>query len=45
MDKVIGIIANNHDLKRNIEELFFEDVKQGKIIIDILDSKRSRRHS
>lgn len=40
MDKIIGIIANNNDLKQNIEELFPEDVKQGKIIIDILDSER-----
>lgn len=40
MDKIIGIIANNNDLKQNIEELFPEDIKQGKIIIDILDSER-----
>lgn len=40
MDKLIGIIANNLELKRGIEELFSEDVKQGRIIIDILDSER-----
>lgn len=40
MNKIIGIITNNIELKQGIEDLFCEDVKQGRIIIDILDSER-----
>lgn len=40
MDKIIGIIANNIELKQSIEELFGDDVQQGKIIIDVLNSER-----
>jgi propionate catabolism operon transcriptional regulator len=37
MDRKIGIIASDTELKDSIIELFKEDVEQGKIIIDILD--------
>ena len=37
MDKKIGIIASDMELKNSIVELFREDVEQGNIIIDILD--------
>jgi transcriptional regulator, propionate catabolism operon regulatory protein len=37
MDKKIGIIASDMELKSSIEELFKEDVEKGDIIIDILD--------
>lgn len=40
MDKRIGIIANSEELKATIVRLFEEDVKNGKILIDILDSER-----
>ncbi len=37
MDKKIGIIASDLELKNSIIELFPKDVEQGRIIIDILD--------
>ena len=38
MERKIGILASDNELKDSIVELFSDDVKQGKIIIDILDS-------
>lgn len=38
MERKIGIIASDIELKKSIVEIFGDDVKQGKIIIDILDS-------
>jgi transcriptional regulator, propionate catabolism operon regulatory protein len=38
MDRIIGVIASDLELKNSITELFQEDVNQGKIIIDILNS-------
>lgn len=40
MDRKIGILANSEELKASIENLYDEDIKNGKIIIDILDSDR-----
>lgn len=40
MDKKIGVIASDEQLKNNIIELFPEDVEQGNIIIDLLDVDR-----
>lgn len=40
MERKIGIIANDIDLKQSILELFSEDIEQGRILIDILDSER-----
>lgn len=37
MNRKIGVIASDAELKNSIIELFPEDVEQGKIIIDILD--------
>ncbi|RDY25687.1 PAS domain S-box protein [Romboutsia weinsteinii] len=37
MKKVIGIIASTAELKERIESLYKEDVKQGNIIIDLID--------
>lgn len=37
MDKKIGVIASDIELKNNIIELFKDDVEKGQIIIDILD--------
>ena len=37
MNKIIGVIASDMELKNSITKLFKEDVEQGKIIIDILD--------
>lgn len=39
MDRKIGIIASDPDLKESIEKLYRDDIRQGKIIIDILDSE------
>lgn len=38
MERKIGIIASDNELKDSIVELFGDDVRKGKIIIDILDS-------
>lgn len=38
MEGKIGIIASDNELKDSIVELFGDDVRQGRIIIDILDS-------
>ncbi|WP_432407435.1 sigma 54-interacting transcriptional regulator [Wukongibacter sp. M2B1] len=43
MDRKIGIIASDEELKNSIVELFREDVEQGKIIIDILDPNNMER--
>jgi propionate catabolism operon transcriptional regulator len=40
MDKKIGILASDEQLKNSIIELFPDDVEQGNIIIDILDVNR-----
>lgn len=40
MEKIIGIIASDLSLKKRITDLFPEDVAQGSIIIDVLDSQR-----
>ncbi|WP_411681497.1 sigma 54-interacting transcriptional regulator [Clostridium thailandense] len=40
MDKKIGVIASDEELKNSIIELFPEDVERGKIIIDILDPNK-----
>lgn len=40
MDRKIGILANSTEIKDTIEKVCGEDVKSGKIIIDILDSER-----
>lgn len=40
MDIKIGIIASDIRLKETIEDLYGDDVKQGRIIIDILDSDK-----
>lgn len=42
MDKKIGIIASDIDLKNSIIELFEEEVSTGEIIIDILDPNNFR---
>lgn len=42
MDEKIGIIASDIELKNTITELFREDVEQGKIIIDVLDSENMK---
>lgn len=38
MNRKIGVIASDKELKNTITQLFREDVEQGKIIINILDS-------
>ncbi|MBV7274504.1 sigma 54-interacting transcriptional regulator [Clostridium sp. PL3] len=40
MDKKIGVIASDEELKNSIIELFPDDVEQRKIIIDILDPNK-----
>ncbi|HWQ30047.1 MAG TPA: sigma 54-interacting transcriptional regulator [Negativicutes bacterium] len=40
MERKIGIIASDNELKNSIVELYGEDVEQGRIIIDILDSDK-----
>jgi len=40
MNRKIGVIASDEELKNSIIELFPEDVEQEKIIIDILDSNK-----
>jgi len=40
LDKKIGILANSEELKETIENLYDEDVKTGRILIDILDSEK-----
>ncbi|SHN53239.1 sigma 54-interacting transcriptional regulator [Desulfitobacterium chlororespirans] len=40
MEQKIGIIANNRELKQRIEELYREDVRQGRILIEILDFEK-----
>jgi PAS domain S-box len=40
MNRKIGVIASDVELKNSIIELFSQDVEQGKIIIDILDSNK-----
>ncbi|KZL90908.1 sigma 54-interacting transcriptional regulator [Clostridium magnum] len=40
MNRKIGVIASDAELKNSIIELFPEDVEQGKVIIDILDSNK-----
>ena len=42
MDKKIGIIASDIELKNSIIELFEEEVNKGEIIIDILDPDNFR---
>lgn len=37
MERKIGIIANNIEIKETIEKLYGDQVKEGKIIIDLLD--------
>ncbi|MBU3144423.1 sigma 54-interacting transcriptional regulator [Clostridium sp. CF012] len=43
MDKKIGIIASDIELKNSIIELFEEEVNKGEIIIDILDPDNFRQ--
>lgn len=38
MERKIGIIASDNELKDSIVELFGDDIRQGRIMIDILDS-------
>jgi len=40
LDRKIGILANSEELKATIESLYGEDIKNGKILIDILDSEK-----
>lgn len=40
MERKIGILANNIELENTILRLFGEDIKNGKIIVDILDSDK-----
>lgn len=40
MDRKIGIIANSKELKETIERCYFDEIKNGNIIVDILDSDR-----
>lgn len=40
LDRKIGIIANSKELKETIERFYAEDIKKGKIIMDILDPER-----
>ena len=40
MDRKIGIIANSKELKETIERFYAEDIKNGNIIMDILDPER-----
>lgn len=40
MDRKIGIIASDIGLKETIEDLYGDDIEQGRIIIDILDSDK-----
>jgi len=40
LNKKIGILANSQDLKRIFEGFYEEDIRNGNIIIDILDSDR-----
>nr|WP_312579091.1 sigma 54-interacting transcriptional regulator [Sedimentibacter sp.] len=40
MERKIGIIANNIEIKEAIERLYGDEVNDGKIIIDLLDSKK-----
>lgn len=40
MDKKIGIIANSEEVKEVFERIHKDDVRSGRIIIDILDSNR-----
>lgn len=40
IDKTIGVIASDEELKNSIIELFKEEVDNGEIIIDILDLNR-----
>lgn len=40
MGRKIGIIANNDNLRETIEKLYENDIKQGNIIIDTLDSDK-----
>ncbi|WP_432407903.1 sigma 54-interacting transcriptional regulator [Wukongibacter sp. M2B1] len=37
MNKKIGVVASDIELKNSIMELFLEDIEEGNIIIDILD--------
>lgn len=37
MEKIIGIIASDMELKNKIEELYCDDIEKGNIIIDIID--------
>ncbi len=40
MERKIGIIANSKELKETIERFYAEDIKNGNIIMDILDPDR-----
>lgn len=40
MDRKIGILASDIGLKETISKLYSDDIKLGKIIIDILDSEK-----
>ncbi len=40
MDRKIGILANSTEMKAAIENLYEEDIRNGKIIIDVLDSDK-----
>lgn len=40
MDNKIGIIANSDDLKNTILSLYENDIKNGKILVDLLDPDR-----
>lgn len=40
MDRKIGIIANSKELKKTIERCYSDEIKNGNIIVDILDSDR-----
>lgn len=40
MNKVIGIIASNNQLKNKIEKIYQKDVEKGNIIIDIIDVEK-----
>lgn len=40
LDKKIGILANSNDLKKTIENIYHEDIKKGRILIDVLNPDR-----
>lgn len=40
MERKIGIIANNIEIKETVEKLYGDEVKEGRIVIDLLDSDK-----